>query len=163
LTHRQEAFVRGVVRGKTQRKAYVDAGYAARGDSADACASRMLSTAKVKRRVKQIAQPAARRAGLSIENLIVRIGLAIEAAEKDGAHGAVAQNHVLLLKIVELVREDEAASAHMFQGALDAGQIAELYVSELGGAAEALEILDDLRVRIEQLAGQRAIVVSDVT
>ena len=70
--------------------------------------------------------------------------------------------HSLLLRIAELAREDEAANAHMFAGAMDADQIAQLFITEIGGgsATETLAVLDTLRAQVEEIAGQKAIVVA---
>lgn len=47
LNSRQEVFCRGLAEGKSQSQAYVDAGYAARGNSAEANAAILIRNHKV--------------------------------------------------------------------------------------------------------------------
>lgn len=154
LNTRQEAFVRGVVRGKSQRRAYVDAGYAARGDSADACASRMLSSARVKRRVKQIAQPVVRKAQLDLEALIIRIEAAIADARRADAHGPVMAGHSLLLRIAELVAEQDTVNEPQFGGAQTAAEIRDMLVIQILdlGIDAARELAEKVLARIADQA-----------
>ena len=52
---RHELFAQGIAKGQSQREAYLAAGYTAKTDaSADVCASRLLSDAKVQARVTEI-------------------------------------------------------------------------------------------------------------
>jgi phage terminase small subunit len=60
LTFMQEKFVNNLVKGMTQEKAYIKAGYASK--AAMACASRMLRIAKVKAAVKKRKKAATNRA-----------------------------------------------------------------------------------------------------
>lgn len=83
--------------------------------------------------LEQLGKPVAKRAQVSIEALVERIGRAITAAERDGAHGAVASNHALLLKIVEMVRNDDrAGSLAEFSGLQDEAQVVGAIIDELG-------------------------------
>jgi hypothetical protein len=72
-------------------------------------------------------EPPQNRDQLSLEALVVRIERAIANAERDGAHGAIASNHALILKIIEMVNEQNAAE-HQFAGAMTADQIMELMI-----------------------------------
>lgn len=47
LTDQQKRFADGLLEGKTQRRAYIDAGYKATGAAADASAARLVRNAKV--------------------------------------------------------------------------------------------------------------------
>ncbi|PTG39172.1 terminase [Staphylococcus chromogenes] len=62
LTHKQEQFVLGLIEGKSQRKAYIDAGYSTKNKSEayiDMQASRMAKNDKVMSRYEELRQEVA--------------------------------------------------------------------------------------------------------
>ncbi|HDD0427742.1 TPA: terminase small subunit [Staphylococcus aureus] len=62
LTPKQEKFVLGLIEGKSQRKAYIDAGYSTKGKSEkdiDVLASRVAKNGKVCTRYEELRQEAA--------------------------------------------------------------------------------------------------------
>jgi hypothetical protein len=145
LRPRREAFVQYVIRSPktrwSQAQCYEAAGYRTTGHGSETAASRLLKNVEVKMRVQQLSRPAARRTELSLENLIGRIGSAIEAAERDGAHGAIASNNALLLRIVDMVRNEGMGE---FAGAKDANEIMDILLDEMS-MAEALALADQIR------------------
>lgn len=67
LTVHEEDFACNIAKGMSQRQAYILAGFSVTSDeSADACASRLLSTAKVSERVAELREPAAREAQVTV-------------------------------------------------------------------------------------------------
>ncbi|HLH49878.1 MAG TPA: terminase small subunit [Roseiarcus sp.] len=84
-----EAFAREIAKGSTGRDAYRVAGFNPKSDdSADACASRLLATARVKARVRELQTKAAERTATTIESItnnLVRIAKGAEA--EGGASG----------------------------------------------------------------------------
>jgi hypothetical protein len=134
---RRELFCQSLVRnaknGLNMSAAYRQAGYKGVGQGMWASASRLLTFDEVKMRLNELMAPQAKKASVSLEALIERIGRAIEAAERDKAHGAVASNHALLLKIVEMVRnDDQAGSLAELADLRDEAQVVELMVDEMG-------------------------------
>jgi hypothetical protein len=103
-------------------------------------------------------EPPQNRDQLSLEALVVRIERAIANAERDGAHGAIASNHALILKIIEMVNEQNAAE-HQFAGAMTADQIMELMIGELG-PDDTIEIADKMREAAPNRQVEQALIVS---
>ena len=70
LTEQQERFCRLIVEGKSQREAYLGAGYNPSNDNAtDAAASRLLSSVKVQTRLTELRAPATRRMQITLESI----------------------------------------------------------------------------------------------
>jgi phage terminase small subunit len=84
-----QTFLKGAKQGVTARQAYIAAGYRSRGDAADACASRLLSSAKVKARIDELARPAVRKMQFSLENLSVELEKTIADARSKGQNSVV--------------------------------------------------------------------------
>jgi phage terminase small subunit len=53
---RHERFAHGIAQGKPASRAYIDAGYKARGNSAEVNAARLLRKAQVQHRIEQLAE-----------------------------------------------------------------------------------------------------------
>jgi hypothetical protein len=82
LNARQEAFARGLAEGMSQRQAYMAAGYDCKGDVADENASRLLTNAKVKVRVAELREKAAKRTEKAVESLVADLDEAIALARE---------------------------------------------------------------------------------
>lgn len=67
--HRHEAFAREVAKGQPASTAYKAAGYTAVGNSAEANASRLLRSAKVRARITELQQMASTRTELTVAKL----------------------------------------------------------------------------------------------
>jgi hypothetical protein len=85
LSARHELFAQGIAMGKTQRAAYVAAGYAARGAAADASASQLLSFPKVAARVAELKSAAATEAVVSTTRLIIEAA-SLQDEARDAQH-----------------------------------------------------------------------------
>jgi phage terminase small subunit len=109
LKPRPELFVQTLVRGAkhgiSARQAYIAAGYTARDGSADACASKLLKTDKVKQRMEEITRPAVRKTQVSVESLLNELSQTIEDARSAKQHGVVIAALTLSAKLVGLLRE----------------------------------------------------------
>ena len=71
---RHELFAQGIARGLSQRQAYRDAGFESDSDDAvDACASRLLSDARVQARVTELLELGAKRAAITVERVAVEL------------------------------------------------------------------------------------------
>jgi hypothetical protein len=68
--HRHELFAQAVAKGKSQREAYIDAGYSVRPEIADVNASRLLSGAKVADRVGELQERAAIKVELTLLDIV---------------------------------------------------------------------------------------------
>lgn len=83
---RHERFAQEVAKGGPAGRAYEAAGYAARGDSADQAASRLLGNVKVAERVRELQAASADEAVITAADVLR--GLRAEAENTTGASGA---------------------------------------------------------------------------
>jgi phage terminase small subunit len=121
LTEQQERFCRAILEGKNQGAAYREAGYkCANDETAWACASRLLSNAKVALRIKALQASAAKRAELTAAGFAQRLDRLAQAAEKKA--------------LTEGVNGDEFASKEaadvMRQSIMDAAKLLGLIVDQ---------------------------------
>lgn len=82
LNHRQEAFCRGLAEGLPQSRAYIDAGYASRGNAAEVSASQLLRNPKVAARVARLQADAARRSEVTVDSLVTELDEMLRLAIK---------------------------------------------------------------------------------
>src|SRR6476659_4082233 len=80
LTARQEAFCRGLAKGLPASRAYVEAGYDARNNAAEANASRLLRNAKVAARLADLQRQAAHKAAVTAESIAAELDIAFRLA-----------------------------------------------------------------------------------
>ncbi|MGY3327479.1 phage terminase small subunit [Mesorhizobium sp. USDA 4775] len=92
LNTRQERFCLSLAEGLPQSRAYVDAGYAARGNAAEASASQLLRNPKVVRRLAELQTKAARRSEITVDDLIAELDdmLKLARATKNPSAGVTA-------------------------------------------------------------------------
>lgn len=92
LNIRQERFCLSLAEGLPQSRAYVDAGYAARGNAAEASASQLLRNPKVVRRLAELQAKAARRSEITVDDLIAELDdmLKLARATKNPSAGVTA-------------------------------------------------------------------------
>jgi len=157
-------------------KCYSESGYRARNHSAEQLGSQLLRNIEVRTRIEELSRPVAKKAAVSLEALISRIEAAIAAAQADGAHGAVAQNHALILKIIDMV--EERSAEHQFAGAMDFSEIMALIRDLVGDVVaavveaaivgdvystdidKALELIDGIRAALLARVSTKAMLVS---
>jgi hypothetical protein len=147
LRPRRERFcqeiVKGLKNGVNYTEAYKRSGYRGTDHVAEVGGSRLMSQDEVRMRIAEISRPAVRQSQLSLENLISRIERAIQEAAADRAHGAVAANHNLILKIIEMVQANDAGYA-IGGGNKSASEIMDILLDDLG-VDGALEMADRIR------------------
>ncbi|WP_051355345.1 terminase small subunit [Mesorhizobium erdmanii] len=73
LNIRQERFCLGLAEGLPQSRAYVDAGYAARGNAAEVAAARLFRNVQVQSRIAELQAGAARRSEITVDDLIAEL------------------------------------------------------------------------------------------
>ncbi|RUW27305.1 terminase small subunit [Mesorhizobium sp. M4B.F.Ca.ET.215.01.1.1] len=73
LNIRQERFCFGLAEGLPQSRAYVEAGYAARGNAAEVEASKMVRLPKVAARVAELRAEAAKRSEVTVDDLVAEL------------------------------------------------------------------------------------------
>jgi hypothetical protein len=155
---RRERFAQNIVRGAKNGYCYTDAylrsGYKGTGRTAISGGSRLMTFADVQSRVAELQRPAIKKTEVSLASLITRIEAAIVAAQADKAHGAVATNHALILKIIEMVRHESEADTE-FGGAQSSEQIAALMVDEMG-VEGVRDLCLQLMAQAEKAAADRA-------
>jgi len=143
---RQELFVRNLIngakKGVTQRQAYIEAGYEARGDYADACASRLASSDKVKARMDEIIRPPLRKSRVTVESLLAELDTTVKDAREAKQHAVVVNALKLMADLLGMLRTQiEVGRVGEFDG-LTPEQVIEQIRDELGeDAAAALAAL----------------------
>ncbi|MGX5842681.1 terminase small subunit [Mesorhizobium sp. ArgA1] len=73
LNMRQERFCLALAEGLPQSRAYIEAGYMARGNAAEVSASQLLRNPKVAIRVAQLQAAAARRSEITVDDLVAEL------------------------------------------------------------------------------------------
>ncbi|WP_292492559.1 terminase small subunit [Mesorhizobium sp.] len=73
MNTRQERFCLLLAEGLPQSRAYIEAGYAARGNAAEASASQLLRNPKVASRVAELQAKAARRSEITVDDLVAEL------------------------------------------------------------------------------------------
>jgi hypothetical protein len=116
LRPRAELFVQTLIRGAkhsvTARQAYIAAGYTARDGSADACASKLLKTDKVRARLEELGRPMMKRTQVSVESLLNELERTIGDARLAGQHGVAVRALELSAKLVGLLKEKVEIEHH---------------------------------------------------
>ncbi|MCZ8546317.1 terminase small subunit [Mesorhizobium qingshengii] len=92
LNTRQEQFCHGLVEGLPQSRAYIKAGYTARGNAAEVEASKMVRLPKVAARIAELRADAARRSEITVDDLVDELNLMFKLAlaTKNPAAGVTA-------------------------------------------------------------------------
>lgn len=92
LNARQERFCLFLTEGFPQSRAYVEAGYMARGNAAEVEASRMVRLPKVAARVAELRAEAAKRSEITVDDLVADLNLMFKLAlaAKNPAAGVTA-------------------------------------------------------------------------
>lgn len=70
LTDQQRRYADGLLKGKTQRDAYISAGYKARGATADAAAARLLRNVRVAAYLEHHRQKAQKKTEITVERVL---------------------------------------------------------------------------------------------
>ncbi len=149
LNHKQKMFVLHYVRGDlSQREAYKEAGYASTNDNAiDACASKLLRTAKVKKFYESLIESIQSNAIMTRE----------EALERLSRFGRGSLKAMTDFKSIEVGRDDDGAKVYQSTWAFkDSDEIPEDHadcISELSTTNHGLKLkLHDPMNAIAQLA-----------
>lgn len=82
LNIRQERFCLGLAEGLPQSRAYVEAGYTARGNAAEVEASKMVRLPKVAARVAELQAKAARRSEVTVDSLVLELDEMLQLATR---------------------------------------------------------------------------------
>lgn len=113
LSGRQELFAQGIVQGKTQRQAYIDAGFKSQGDEAnDANASRLISTDKLRARISELQAQITKNTEVTVGGLMADAEAAREMAMSAANPSAAVSAITLRAKLAGLLierREDMVA------------------------------------------------------
>ncbi|RWO36586.1 MAG: Terminase small subunit [Mesorhizobium sp.] len=80
LNIRQERFCLGLAEGLPQSRAYIDAGYRARGNAAEVEASKMVRLPKVAARIAELQAEAARRSEITVNDLVADLSIMFKLA-----------------------------------------------------------------------------------
>ena len=115
LTHAQRqtgSFLPGLAEGKSQKQAYVDAGYAARGNSAEAEAARLIRNDKVAARVANLKAEHAARSAITVDTIISELNEARELALRVRNPTAMINASMAKAKLLGLDRPDQHKHRH---------------------------------------------------
>lgn len=82
LNARQEAFCNLIVEGRTQKDAYAEAGYIARGNAAEVSAARLLRNVQVAARVAELRASAAQRSEVTVDSLVAELDEMVRLAKE---------------------------------------------------------------------------------
>ncbi|RWN51944.1 terminase small subunit [Mesorhizobium sp.] len=80
LNIRQERFCLGLAEGLPQSRAYIEAGYRARGNAAEVEASKMVRLPKVAARIAELQAEAARRSEITVNDLVADLSIMFKLA-----------------------------------------------------------------------------------
>lgn len=80
LNARQERFCLGLSEGLPQSRAYIEAGYTARGNAAEVEASKMVRLPKVAARVAELRADAAKRSEITVDDLVAELDVMLQLA-----------------------------------------------------------------------------------
>jgi phage terminase small subunit len=158
---RHELFAQEVAEGRSQREAYLTAGYITKSDGAtDANASRLLSNAKVANRIREIQTEAARSTEVTVSSLIAEAERARALAEGKGQANAMVGAITLKARLAgllvdrteDMVRRDELEEQRVRRkatlAAISAGEM-------LAQAAESLGLPSSAAAKAIALAASK--------
>ncbi|RUX48650.1 Terminase small subunit [Mesorhizobium sp. M4A.F.Ca.ET.050.02.1.1] len=92
LNMRQERFCLGLAEGLPQSRAYIEAGYTARGNAAEVAAARLFRNVQVQSRIAELRADAAKRSEITVDDLVADLNLMFKLAlaTKNPAAGVTA-------------------------------------------------------------------------
>ncbi|GLS37231.1 terminase small subunit [Mesorhizobium tianshanense] len=88
LNIRQERFCLGLAEGLPQSRAYIEAGYTARGNAAEVAAARLFRKVQVRSLVAELQAKAAKRSEVTVDSLVAELDHMLQLATKLGQPGA---------------------------------------------------------------------------
>src|SRR5262245_15471223 len=101
---RHEIFAQEIAKGRSQREAYLSAGYSPKSDKAtDAAASRLLSHAKVATRIQELQAEAARATDVTVQSLLREAEQARALAEAKDQPSAMVSAVMLKARLAGLL------------------------------------------------------------
>lgn len=102
---RHELFAQAVAKGKSQREAYLSAGYSVRAEIADVNASRLLSDARVSGRVAELQEKAAEKVGLTLNDLVKMLSDDRDLARQCEQSGSAVSASMGIAKLLGFLKE----------------------------------------------------------
>ena len=82
--NRHERFAQGIAQGKPATRAYIDAGYKARGHSAEAAAARLLRKSEVTERIEALAEKLAKTAIANADEIQTFLTSVLRGKDENG-------------------------------------------------------------------------------
>lgn len=141
---RRERFAHGIVQGKPAARAYIDAGYKARGHSAESAAARLLRNVEVEARIKELAEELRKPAIADADELQRFLTTVIRGVDENGAE--VDEDHVtkdgFIVKVRPSFRDRIKASELLMRAQGVFSQSDTRADGELAAIAEALARAD---------------------
>jgi hypothetical protein len=145
--------------GMSQGQCYEAAGYKTNGNSAEACASRLLSDAKVQARIAELGAPTVRKTRATIDSLASQFDAVFDGAMGSAQFGAAGAAAAAKSKLLGFMRDRlEVGGVGAFDQCETVPQLVEALLADQT-PTEALETLDALREQIELHALTHAVTV----
>ncbi|WP_051988471.1 terminase small subunit [Bosea sp. UNC402CLCol] len=136
--NRHEAFAQAIAKGLAARVAYKAAGYGASDKAAEACASRLLTDAKVAARVLELQSKAARKVEVTVESIARELEEARVLAIAEKQSSAAVAASMGKAKLFGLIVEK-----HKHSGSIGTYDLTKLSDDELGSLEAILGPLAD--------------------
>ncbi|MEZ2410532.1 terminase small subunit [Bosea sp. RCC_152_1] len=136
--NRHEAFAQAIAKGLAARTAYKAAGYGASDKAAEACASRLLTDAKVAARVLELQSKAARKVEVTVESIARELEEARVLAIAEKQSSAAVAASMGKAKLFGLIVEK-----HKHSGSIGTYDLTKLSDDELGSLEAILGPLAD--------------------
>lgn len=136
--NRHEAFAQAIAKGLAARTAYKAAGYGASDKAAEACASRLLTDAKVAARVLELQSKAARKVEVTVESIARELEEARVLAIAEKQSSAAVAASMGKAKLFGLIIEK-----HKHSGSIGTYDLTKLSDDELGSLEAILGPLAD--------------------
>jgi hypothetical protein len=162
---KHEQFVQFIVQGAklgwTQGESYQRAGYKASGHGAEVNAARLLKKAAIQDRLAELAAPAVKRTKITLDSLIDQFDAVFDGAMADKQFGAAGSAATVKSKLIGFLRDRvEVGGPGSFDACETVDDVVDKLLDDIGDAPDALEVLDNIRARVEQRAAAAA---QDVT
>src|SRR5215467_6559973 len=119
---------------------------AAAGNSAHACASRLLHSAKVAERIRELQEAAARRHATKVDTITEQLQECYAQAMASHQHSAAVAACMGLAKLHGLIiKKSEHRATSGFERCSTLSDVVDVMVRDLGGEEAALQCLDRMR------------------
>ena len=141
---RHEAFARALFErpntGLSQGECYTQAGYKARGHSAEELGSRLSKVELVRKRVAELQTAVAKKTAITIESICAELDEANQVAKANGQAAAMVSASTLRAKLAGLLRDKVEVTISPYRQCNSTAELAETLLREHGLVPTQLQI-----------------------